>query len=82
MFYISIILFSHHGLASAQKASLYKYVGEVPSPENFMIVYLDNYYEKACVVPVAFAHWLHTAKFTCRLLPCRTRQQASIQLTI
>ena len=65
--YKSIILFSFHGLASAQKGSLCKYVDEVPSPENFGRVYLDNYSEKAGVVPVVFDHWLHRAKFTCRV---------------
>jgi c(7)-type cytochrome triheme protein len=54
-------------LASAKKGSLYKYVDEVPSPENFGIVYLGNYSRKAGVAPVVFDHWLHRAKFTCRV---------------
>ena len=34
-------------------------VDEVPSPENYGIVYLDNYSRKAGVVSVVFDHWLH-----------------------
>ena len=67
IFFIFIILFSLHSIASAQKGELYKYVNEIPSPENFGIVYLDNFSQKAGVVPVIFDHWLHRAKFTCRV---------------
>ena len=65
--YVVIILFSFHGLASAQKGSPHHSGGDIPLPENYGIVYLDNYSKKAGVVPVVFDHWLHRAKFTCRI---------------
>ena len=65
--YIFIISFSFHGLAAAQKGSSTHFGGDIPSAENYGMVYLDNYSQKADVVPVIFDHWLHRAKFTCRI---------------
>jgi c(7)-type cytochrome triheme protein len=39
----------------------------LPPAEDFGQVVLDNYSHKAGVSPVTFDHWLHRAKFTCRL---------------
>ena len=38
-----------------------------PLPQEFGRVVLDNESTKAGVPPVVFEHWLHRAKFTCRL---------------
>ena len=65
--FIFIILFSFHSLASAQKKSPTYYGENIPSPENYGEVYLNNYSKKAGVAPVVFDHWLHRAKFTCRI---------------
>jgi c(7)-type cytochrome triheme protein len=40
---------------------------QVPSHESYGTVILDNYSKEAGVVPVVFDHWLHRAKFTCKL---------------
>ena len=39
----------------------------VPSPPNYGRVMIDKYSSKAGLGPVVFDHWLHRAKFTCRL---------------
>jgi len=56
--YVFIILFSFLNSASAQN---------VPSPQNYGRVRLYNYSNKAGIAPVIFDHWLHRAKFTCRI---------------
>ncbi|OIN90721.1 MAG: hypothetical protein AUJ20_13535 [Comamonadaceae bacterium CG1_02_60_18] len=38
-----------------------------PLPRNFGKVVLNNFAGKAWLAPVAFDHWLHRAKYTCRL---------------
>lgn len=38
-----------------------------PLPYEYGKVVMNNYSEKAGLSPVAFDHWLHRAKFTCRL---------------
>jgi c(7)-type cytochrome triheme protein len=38
-----------------------------PLPQEYGRVVLNNYSEKAGLAPVVFDHWLHRAKFTCRL---------------
>ena len=65
--YIFIIFFSFYGSAAAQKGSPTHFGGDIPSAENYGMVYLNNYSRKAGVVPVIFDHWLHRAKFTCRI---------------
>lgn len=65
--YVFIILFSFLGSASAQKTSLEYYGKEIPPPEYFGKVLLSNHTRKAGVDPVVFDHWLHRAKFTCRI---------------
>jgi c(7)-type cytochrome triheme protein len=44
-----------------------QYLQYIPPAEYFGRVELDNYSQKAGVSPVTFDHWLHRAKFTCRL---------------
>jgi c(7)-type cytochrome triheme protein len=39
----------------------------IVSPERYGTVVIDNYSGRAGVAPVLFDHWLHRAKFTCRL---------------
>jgi len=41
--------------------------GKIPSPRNYGKVILNNYTRKAGIASVVFDHWLHRAKFTCRL---------------
>ncbi len=38
-----------------------------PLPYDYGKVVMNNYSEKAGLAPVVFNHWLHRAKFTCRL---------------
>ncbi len=38
-----------------------------PLPYEYGRVVINNYSEKAGLAPVVFDHWLHRAKFTCRL---------------
>ena len=38
-----------------------------PLPDEFGKVVMNNFSEKNGVAPVVFDHWLHRAKFTCRL---------------
>jgi len=38
-----------------------------PLPYEFGRVVINNYSEKAHLAPVVFDHWLHRAKFTCRV---------------
>lgn len=38
-----------------------------PLPHEYGRVVIDNYSEKAGLAPVIFQHWLHRAKYTCRL---------------
>lgn len=38
-----------------------------PLPDEFGKVVMNNFSEKNNVAPVVFDHWLHRAKFTCRL---------------
>jgi c(7)-type cytochrome triheme protein len=40
---------------------------EVTSHEDYGTVILNNYSKEAGVAPVVFDHWLHRAKFTCKL---------------
>ena len=52
---------------SASAADYSHYLRHIPPPENFGQLVLDNYSQKAGVLPVTFDHWLHRAKFTCRV---------------
>jgi c(7)-type cytochrome triheme protein len=38
-----------------------------PLPEEYGRVVINNYSEKAGLAPVVFDHWLHRARFSCRL---------------
>ena len=44
-----------------------QYLENIPPPEFYGKVILDNFSRKSGVDPVVFDHWLHRAKFTCRL---------------
>jgi c(7)-type cytochrome triheme protein len=44
-----------------------QYLENIPPPEYYGKVILDNFSRKSGVDPVVFDHWLHRAKFTCRL---------------
>jgi c(7)-type cytochrome triheme protein len=39
----------------------------ISAPEEYGRVVINNYSEKAGTAPVVFQHWLHRARFTCRL---------------
>jgi c(7)-type cytochrome triheme protein len=51
-------------LSSAQGTGVKK---RRPRPEEFGNVVMNNFAEKNGVAPVVFSHWVHRAKFTCRL---------------
>jgi c(7)-type cytochrome triheme protein len=57
LLYVFCSLFFFQSLAAAQ----------VPSHTNYGTVILNNYSVKAGVTPVIFDHWIHRAKFTCRI---------------
>jgi c(7)-type cytochrome triheme protein len=52
------------GLALAQEFGVKK---NRPKPHAFGTVVIDNYSSKANKAPVVFQHWLHRARFSCRL---------------
>jgi len=39
----------------------------MPRPEEFGNVVINNYSEKNNIAPVVFKHWVHRAKYTCRV---------------
>lgn len=43
------------------------FAGKIPEPEELGKVVLNNTSSRAGMAPVVFDHWLHRAKFTCRL---------------
>ena len=51
-------------LVSAQERGVKK---RRPLPDQFGNVVMDNFARKNGVAPVVFSHWLHRAKFTCRI---------------
>jgi len=64
--YVFIILFFFPASASSQVSSS-QYFQEIPAPQYYGKVILNNYARKAGVDHVVFDHWLHRAKFTCRI---------------
>jgi c(7)-type cytochrome triheme protein len=63
MIFITGLLFSIIGIAFAQTGVKKKR----PLPYEFGRVVINNYSEASNIAPVVFDHWLHRAKFTCRL---------------
>src|SRR5210317_2090295 len=61
--FITGLLFSIIGIAFAQNGVKKRR----PLPFEFGRVVINNYSEAAHLSPVVFDHWLHRAKFTCRL---------------
>ncbi|HXX58976.1 MAG TPA: c(7)-type cytochrome triheme domain-containing protein [Thermodesulfovibrionales bacterium] len=57
------LLFVFVGMVSAQTSVKKKR----PLPYEYGRVVINNYSEKAGLSPVVFDHWLHRAKFTCRV---------------
>lgn len=62
--FVAIILIVFCGLAPAQDFGLKK---KRPKPHEFGNIIIDNYSTKANQAPVVFKHWLHRARFSCRL---------------
>ena len=62
-FYIALIVLVVAGVASAQTGVKKKR----PLPYEYGKAVISNYSEAAGLAPVVFDHWLHRAKFTCRL---------------
>lgn len=61
--FITGLLFSIISIAFAQTGVKKKR----PLPYEFGRVVINNYSEASNIAPVVFDHWLHRAKFTCRL---------------
>jgi c(7)-type cytochrome triheme protein len=61
--FVLVLVLVCAGLAFAQTGGKKKR----PLPYEFGRVVINNYSEKAGLAPVVFDHWLHRAKFTCRL---------------
>ena len=59
---IAVIAFAP--LVAAQERGVKK---RRPLPDQFGNVVMNNFAEKNGVAPVVFSHWLHRAKFTCRI---------------
>jgi c(7)-type cytochrome triheme protein len=58
-----LLLFLFAGLALAQGGVKHRR----PLPYQYGRVIINNYSEKAAMAPVVFDHWLHRAKYTCRV---------------
>jgi c(7)-type cytochrome triheme protein len=54
-------------VASFVGAETFGYKKRRPKPNEFGNVVINNFLEKGNIAPVVFKHWLHRAKFTCRL---------------
>jgi c(7)-type cytochrome triheme protein len=63
-FVVSLLLLAFAPFALAQMKGVKK---RRPAPDEFGTVVMNNASEKNGVAPVVFAHWLHRAKYTCRL---------------
>jgi len=63
IFCVVLLLFMFIGVVSAQNIAKKKR----PLPYEYGEVIINNYSEKAGLAPVVFDHWLHRAKYTCRL---------------
>ena len=63
----SILLLATLTLTFAQEKGVKK---KRPLPQDYGKVVINNFSEKNRMAPVVFDHWLHRAKFTCRL--CHT----------
>ncbi len=63
VFLLLFFLAIYFGVSSALTAGKKKR----PLPYEYGQVVMNNYSEKAGLAPVVFDHWLHRAKFTCRV---------------
>jgi c(7)-type cytochrome triheme protein len=63
MFFLLLFILVCAGIALAQTGVKKRR----PLPFEYGRVIMNNYSEKAGFAPVVFDHWLHRAKFTCRL---------------
>jgi len=63
IFFLFLIVLVCSGITLAQTGTKKKR----PLDFDYGKVVLNNYSEKAGLAPVVFDHWLHRAKFTCRL---------------
>jgi c(7)-type cytochrome triheme protein len=61
--FFSILLVSIIGIAFAQTGAKKRR----PLPYEYGRVVINNYSEASNIAPVVFDHWLHRAKFTCRV---------------
>lgn len=53
--------------ATVAVATNYGTKKRMPRPEEFGNVVINNYSEKNNIAPVVFKHWVHRAKYTCRV---------------
>ena len=63
LFLLGVLVFFIIGIAFAETGVKKRR----PLPYEYGMVIINNYSQKARVSPVVFDHWLHRAKFTCRL---------------
>ena len=57
-----LVVFSSIGIASTFGTKK-----RMPRPEEFGNVVINNYSEKNNIAPVVFKHWVHRARYTCRV---------------
>lgn len=62
--FIAIFILALAGITLAQGLGVKK---KRPLPEDYGRVVINNYSEKAKMLPVVFDHWFHRSQFTCRL---------------
>lgn len=62
--FIVLFIFALVGITFAEGLGVKK---KRPLPEDYGRVVINNYSEKAKMLPVVFDHWFHRAQFTCRL---------------
>jgi c(7)-type cytochrome triheme protein len=59
-----LFVFASLGIAATSSFGTKK---RMPRPEEFGNVIINNYSEKNNIAPVVFKHWIHRAKYTCRV---------------
>jgi c(7)-type cytochrome triheme protein len=64
---VAILLLLLSVCASFVFAQTFGVKKRAPKPDEFGNVVINNFSEKNNVAPVVFKHWLHRAKYTCRL---------------
>lgn len=71
-------IFSFLLLAGASRATDYFNIPPLPAPEQYGNILINRMSEQKGVRPVAFSHWSHRMKYTCRV--CHSELEFSFQV--